>query len=65
MGSMGREAGAKEERSGSSGSSSVLNVVAGGIVDVVNIVVVVADVGAVMKNPRGPSEALLRVTSRN
>ena len=63
MGSMGREAGVREDRSG---SSRVLSVVAGGrIVDVVvNVVVVVAVVG-VMKNPRGPSEALRRVTSRN
>ena len=61
MGSMGREAGVREDRSG---SSSVLSVVAGGrIVDVV-VNVVVAVVG-VMKNPRGPSEALRRVTSRN
>ena len=64
MGSMGREAGVREDRSG---SSSVLSVVAGGrIVDVVvNVVVVVVAVVGVMKNPRGPREALRRVTSRN
>ena len=63
MGSMGREAGVREDKSG---SSTVLRVVAGGriVVVVVNVVVVVAVVG-VMKNPRGPSVALRSVTSRN
>ena len=60
----GREAGAREDRSG---SSSVLGVVPGElklIVAVVNVVVVAVDV-EVRENPRGPREALLRVTSRN
>ena len=62
MGSM-REAGDREDRSG---NSSVLRVVAGDIeliVVVVSAVVVVAVV--VGTNPRGPRDALRRVTSRN
>ena len=63
MGSM-REAGDREDRSG---NSSVLRVVTGEIglivVAVVNAVVVVAVV--VGTNPRGPRDALRRVTSRN
>ena len=64
LGMTGREAGAREDRSG---SSSVLGVVPGElklIVAVVNVVVVAVDV-EVRENPRGPREALLRVTSRN
>ena len=58
-----REAGDREDRSG---NSSVLRVVAGDIgliVVVVSAVVVVAVV--VGTNPRGPRDALRRVTSRN
>ena len=58
MGSM-REAGDREDRSG---NSSVLRVVAGDIGLIVNVVVVADVVGT---NPRGPRDALRRVTSRN
>ena len=59
-----REAGDREDRSG---NSSVLRVVAGDIgliVVVVSAVVVVVAV-VVGTNPRGPRDALRRVTSRN
>ena len=64
IGNMGREAGDREDRSG---NSSVLRVVAGDIgliVVVVSAVVVVVAV-VVGTNPRGPRDALRRVTSRN